>query len=142
MIVLEILDPPTGKARARGGPHGHYTPKATTNAETHVRAAWDRAGRPTLPARAPIVATVHMTLQRPDSHWKRDGELSAAGRHAGTLPVGKKPDVDNAAKLILDALEGYAYPADVAIVSLTVTKAWGTPASTRVMLDVVRGESS
>jgi hypothetical protein len=49
--------------------------------------------------------------------------------------------IDCAAKLILDALEGYAHPPDIAIVSLWVGKRWGSPACTRLTLDVVRCDS-
>jgi Holliday junction resolvase RusA-like endonuclease len=142
VIVLEVLDAPTGKARPRVNRNGHtWTPAKTKNAEAHVRAAWDRAGRPTIPRDIPIRAIVQMILQRPASHYKTNGGLSAVGRAAGFVPR-KKPDVDNAAKLILDALEGYAYPHDVAIVSLTVTKQWGSPARTKIALDVVAEEES
>jgi Holliday junction resolvase RusA-like endonuclease len=136
-VILEILDPPTGKARPRVNKNGHaWTPAKTKNAEAHVRAAWDRAGRPTLPAETPLRASVRMILERPPSHYTTKGELSAVGRKAGDVPR-KKPDVDNAAKLILDALEGYAYPADVAIVELLVTKVWGWPARTLVVVDTL-----
>jgi Holliday junction resolvase RusA-like endonuclease len=77
-----------------------------------------------------------MYLERPPTHFTTKRELSAVGRKAGNRPR-KKPDVDNAAKLILDALEGYAYPSDAAIVSLLVTKQWGAPARTLVSLGIV-----
>jgi Holliday junction resolvase RusA-like endonuclease len=135
-VILEILDAPTGKARPRVNKNGHaWTPAKTTNAETHVRAAWDRAGRPTLPADTPLTASVRMILERPPSHYTTKGELSAVGRKAGAVPH-KKPDVDNAAKLVMDALEGYAYPSDVWIVELLVTKVWGTPERTLVVVEV------
>jgi Holliday junction resolvase RusA-like endonuclease len=49
----------------------------------------------------------------------------------------KKPDVDNVAKLVMDALEGYAYRADAAIADLRAVKLWGSPARTEVVLSVI-----
>ena len=47
-----------------------------------------------------------------------------------------KPDLDNAAKLVMDALEGYAYPRDVTIADLRTRKLWGSPARTEVIVEV------
>jgi len=79
---------------------------------------------------------VTCVLERAASHYTTKQELSAAGKKAGELLPLKKPDVDNVAKLVLDALEGYAYAADAAICNLTVNKEWGTPARTIVTVAV------
>lgn len=135
MIRLEILDEPAGKGRPRfDSRNGRaYTPAATKNAEAMVRAAWDAAGRPTLPADTPLNARIICYLKRPAYHFKRDGTLSAAGQRS--LVPTKKPDVDNAAKLVLDALERYAYPSDAAIVVLTVGKTW-TASTPRTVVEI------
>ena len=39
----------------------------------------------------------------------------------------KKPDIDNLAKSVLDALEGIIYVNDAQVISLIVTKDYGTP---------------
>ena len=39
----------------------------------------------------------------------------------------KKPDVDNLAKSVLDALEGIIYVNDAQVISLQVTKDYGAP---------------
>lgn len=126
MIRLTILDEPTGKARPKfNRTSGRaYTPKKTTNAENAIRATWEAAGKPTMPADVPLHAEIALYVQRPAGHFKRDGSLSAAGERAGRSWCRKKPDADNAAKLILDALEKYAYPHDAAIALLTVAKRW------------------
>jgi Holliday junction resolvase RusA-like endonuclease len=124
-ITLTILDTPTGKGRPRFGNGRAYTPANTINAEARVRAAWQAAGEPRIADGVPMRALVECFLQRPATHYKQNGDLSAAGQRAAR-PL-RKPDVDNAAKLVLDALEGYAYRADAAIVTLWVSKHWCEP---------------
>lgn len=142
-IRLVVLDAPAGKGRPRfvKATGGTYTPKATRTAEGHVRAAWDTAGQPRLPENTAIDADVTCYLDRPQGHYTSRGELSAEGQR-NPFPARKKPDVDNAAKLVLDALEKYAYPRDVAITDLTVRKRWtdqgppGTVPCTVICLNV------
>lgn len=122
VVSFVVLDPPRGKGRPRFGNGRAYSDSATRHAESAVRAAWKDAGGETLPPGVPLHCEARMYLQRPRSHYKRDGYLNAVGARS-RYPL-RKPDVDNAAKLILDALEGYAYPADAAIVFLHVFKYW------------------
>lgn len=124
-LRLVVLDPPTGKGRPRfnrqnGRP---YTPRKTLTAEARIRFAWEQSGSPTLPALAPLQTEIDLYVDRPMAHFKRDGTLTAAGQRDQT-PHRQKPDVDNAAKLVLDALEKYAYPRDVAITELVVRRHW------------------
>jgi Holliday junction resolvase RusA-like endonuclease len=108
-------------------------------AEARVRAAWDAAGRPRIPDDTPISALVACYLRRPPTHYKRNGELSATGQRAGSYPR-KKPDVDNVAKLVLDALEGYAYASDASIVILHIVKEWcdeGSPERVFINLETL-----
>ena len=55
------------------------------------------------------------------------------------LPV-KKPDCDNIAKAILDALNGLAYEDDSQIVSAVILKRYGFPARVEVMLYEIKSE--
>ena len=52
------------------------------------------------------------------------------------LPA-KKPDTDNIAKAILDALNGLAYYDDAQIVELTVAKRYGTVPCVEVVISEV-----
>jgi Holliday junction resolvase RusA-like endonuclease len=122
VIKLEVMDEPVGKGRPRVANGRAYTPAATMKAEAHVRAAWMAAGRPAVSGATPLECVVDCYLKRPQAHYRKDGTLSSAG--LSSLRPLRKPDVDNAAKLIMDALEGYAYPSDAAIVTLTVRKWW------------------
>lgn len=59
----------------------------------------------------------------PKSYSKRK---SAKARDGFLLPT-KKPDADNIAKVVCDALNGIAYIDDTQVVSLNIIKAYGDP---------------
>lgn len=98
-----------------------YTTKQTEAAEKRVVAAWEAAGRPRVDGG--ITVDVVLYVSRAQGHYTSKGELSAEGkRHR--FPTGKKPDVDNALKLVMDALNGYAYRDDVDVIVATVRRVW------------------
>ena len=125
-FTLRIPMIPVGKGRPRfqRSTGRTYTPAQTESAEAQIRYAWIEAGRPRLPDDTPISMRITAHIPRPAGHFKKDGQLSAAGVRAGDWWSRKKPDVDNAAKLIMDALEGFAYRSDACIVSLHAVKLW------------------
>jgi Holliday junction resolvase RusA-like endonuclease len=125
VIVLRVDGKPHGKGRPRfvRATGRTYTDQQTTSAEQRVHAAWHAAGRPRLPLGAAALE-VELVVDRPQAHIKRDGSLSAAGQRAD-WPI-RKPDADNALKLIMDALNGCAYRDDVDIVSASVVRRWAT----------------
>lgn len=128
-IRIVVLDHPTGKARPRFNPKSGgrpHTPKRTVTAEHNVRAAWEDAGAQTIPEHTPISITCDFAVTRPASHYNRAGHLNAEGLR-NPQPCRRKPDIDNALKLVMDALEGYAYPRDVAIVSAQIRRSWTQP---------------
>ena len=123
-FTLTLPVTPRGQGRARyvstpAGPRA-YTPKASRQAQDEIRTLWSLAGRPIIPVGVPFTMTLTATFARPKSHRTRVG-LSAAGRRSA-LP---RPDVDNIAKLVLDALQGHAFPDDSMCARLTVEKRWG-----------------
>lgn len=100
-----------------------YTTKKTEAAEKRIQAAWEAIGRPYV--EGPLTVDVVLHVARADSHYTSKGALSAEGlRHP--YPTGKKPDVDNAVKLVLDALNGRAYRDDVDVIVLTCRRVWST----------------
>ena len=125
---LEIIvdGKPAGKGRPRfnTATGRAYTDGKTESAESRVVAAWHAAGRPRLPD-GPVYVAVEIAVARPQNHWKRDGTLSAAGDRAA-WPV-RKPDIDNALKLVMDALNGCAYRDDVDVVHSWVVRRWCNP---------------
>jgi Holliday junction resolvase RusA-like endonuclease len=122
-ITLRIDGPPRGKGRPRfSRASGRaYTDHQTQTAEQRVQGAWVHAGRPRIDG--PLAMTVEVVLERPGSHRKRNGELSAAGKRS-PHPT-RRPDFDNVAKLIADSLNRCAYSDDAAIVDCRIVKRWG-----------------
>lgn len=121
-IRLELSGRPEGKGRPRFGQGGRvFTPNATKLAEGRIVDAWTNAGRPRL--EGPVKVDVWLEVGRPQGHFNSKGQLNAAGQRL-PYPTGKKPDVDNALKLIMDALNRRAYRDDVDVVSATVHRRW------------------
>lgn len=78
-------------------------------------------------------------VERPGSHFNSRGELSAEGlRHP--LPENRKPDVDNALKLVMDALNGRAYKDDVQITTSREMKRWSNVEGMEIVLRVDKDE--
>ena len=94
---------PVGKARPRVV-NGHaYTPDTTRSAEGLIAATWlEKYGMRRMAADVPLKMTIEVQLVRP----KR------STREWPTV----RPDVDNYAKLALDALNRIAYADDAQIV--------------------------
>ncbi|MGH3264609.1 MAG: RusA family crossover junction endodeoxyribonuclease [Trebonia sp.] len=125
-FVLRVPGPPGGKGRPRfdGRTRRTYTPPATVRREGAIVAAWRDVGEPRLPDDQALGIYLDVVVVRPASHWRRDGTLSAEGlRHP--LPRTQKPDLDNAVKLVMDALNGRAYRDDVRVARLTAERMWG-----------------
>ncbi|WP_217923802.1 RusA family crossover junction endodeoxyribonuclease [Miltoncostaea oceani] len=86
-----------------------------------VQQEWIAAGRPKLDT-GPFRVAVYVEVARPKGHFLRRGSLSKAGVEAGWFPTGR-PDIDNIAKGIVDALMAVAaIPDDAAMVELHAAK--------------------
>lgn len=115
---------PIGKQRpkvtVRGNfPHA-YTPEKTTNYENFVKLIYEREVllRGGSPLTGAILVQIDVNLDVPCSFSRK--KKAAAVRHELFPTV--KPDADNIAKTICDALNGIAYTDDKQIVSLAVNK--------------------
>jgi len=127
---ISIPAPIKGKQRARGTKEGvHFTPKQTVNAEAWIRlCCTQQVGTPCLAG--PVAVRIGLLMVLPKHLKKHAGEAAAQA----WLPT-SKPDFDNAAKLVCDALNGIAWRDDAAIADGRVLKGWapaGTPARTVV----------
>jgi len=122
-MVLPMDPVPQGRPRFAATPAGPraYTPAKTRQAHATIRQLWGYLGRHTIPDGVPFDIEVVATFARPRSHRGKTG-LTAAGR-AQVVP---RPDVDNLAKLVLDALQGHAFADDTYCRRLVVSKEWGT----------------
>lgn len=136
-IVLNIPGKPLGKARPRVTRRGiTYTPKPTAEREKLVRACYAEKYGGASPLDAPLSVTITAVYPVPVS-------ASAAKKRemygGAVLPL-TRPDVDNVAKLILDALNGRAYTDDSQVVALTASKRYakeGEAAHTEVVISRV-----
>ena len=121
---LTLDGKPQGKPRARfRAGQKPYPDKTQKLAEGEIRRAWEQAGRPRLPDAA-LTLDVTLIVVRPDAHYKRDGSLTAEGERC-PYPHKTKPDLDNALKLVCDALNTLAWRDDVRFVRMTCTRGWG-----------------
>lgn len=122
-FTLTVMGPATGKGRPRFANGRTFTPKETVLAEQAVRCAWEDAGSPTLKD-APVKLKVLVVCRRPQGHYTTKGELSAQGKR-NPLPHRRKPDGDNAIKMIMDSLNKRAWNDDVQVVDIAFTRVWG-----------------
>ena len=125
MIVFNVPGKPQGKARARTvtnvntGKKHSYTPEKTKEYEQLVLMCYKGAkSKEKFFNKEPLVMTIVAFYEIPKSTTKKDRELI----HSGELYPTKKPDADNIAKIIADALNGVAYADDNQIVRMFVFK--------------------
>ena len=86
------------------------------------------ANRPQRPIEAPISVSLTFYLPAPKSLPKRLREPL----EQEILPCGKRPDIDNLAKLVLDALDGVYWRDDGQICHLTLRKVYSARPRTEV----------
>lgn len=120
MLVRFIVPgQPRGKARPRFA-NGHaYTDEKTREYEQLVALMYKTvAGKAQFPPDTPLSVHIHTYayIAKSASKAKKDGMLK------GQIRPMAKPDTDNIAKCILDALNKVAYPDDKQIVELSVSK--------------------
>ena len=122
MIKITIPGSPIGKGRPKfstfGGYPKAYTPQKTVNYENLVKMAFQASGSKGydkgIQLRAEI--TAYFPIPKSTSNNKRFEMLYGVIMHT------KKPDADNVAKSILDALNGLAFYDDSQICELGVCK--------------------
>lgn len=131
---LVIDGAPAGKGRPRHGNGRTWTPKETVLAEQEIRRAWEEAGSPRIDG--PVRLIVELRVTRAKDHYRADGVMLSAKGERFPLPTGKKPDVDNALKLVMDSLNGRAYRDDVDVVIATVMRFWSRDGWPRTIVEV------
>ena len=132
---FEIEGKPVGKGRPRFKRMGNfvqtYTPEKTADYEKLVRLNFQNAGGVITekPVRVEIVAF----FAPPKTTRKKDKIEMLANR---ILPM-KKPDVDNIAKIVLDALNQIAYKDDSQVIELIVKKKYAAEAKVLVHIEEI-----
>lgn len=130
-LVFTIPGDPVAKQRPRHTRAGRtYTPQKTVNFEALVAMCAQAEGA--RPLEGALAVDIHVARTYPQS-WSKKRRLE----HYDT----RKPDADNVAKSITDALNGIAYRDDAQIARLTVTKCMTSgPAQIVVTVKHLRAE--
>ena len=127
-VSFDVWGKVMGKGRPRFTRGGHaYTPKVTRDYEMAIREAFENApGRPLKPFSGPIAVCIMTCRQLPKSTPKS----------VSSEPDTHKPDIDNVAKIVLDALNGVAWEDDAQVVSLTASKPKRTRSPERLSVSI------
>ena len=118
---------PRARVSTRGGFARAYVPK------THAVHAYRQAVADAARAAGagvhgePVSVVIDLVWERPKSHMRKSGVKPDA-------PVLPRADVDNAAKAVLDSLNGVAWEDDSQVQRLVVEKSYGTEARTTVRI--------
>jgi Holliday junction resolvase RusA-like endonuclease len=121
------------KGRARVTRRGFaYTPQKTREAEENFLAQAVQHA-PASPITGPVLVLLWFFLPIPQSWSRKKRELAASGAH---MPTGK-PDIDNLAKLCLDAMNGTFWVDDSQIVEIKLRKKY-TSERPGVYVEVMR----
>lgn len=136
-MIFEVLGKPTGKARARtyydkrSRSMRSVTPEKTKSYEDLVRWSYKAAGGEYLGDKA-IEVHIQAMYEIPKSFNKKQREAAINE----VLRPKTKPDVDNIAKSVLDALNGVAYKDDSQVILLQIEKYYTTAdARVRVIIN-------
>ena len=125
-IYFKFRGEPVGKGRPRvtasRGRFAHaYTPKKTKEFEDAIRFEFMASNcekMPVFPKDVPLIADMTFAFSVPKSYSKKNREACLNGELFHT----HRPDADNIAKAVLDALVGYAYEDDSQIVTMALEK--------------------
>ena len=114
---------PVPKGRPRFTRTGHaFTDKKTLQAEAAIRnaalAEWGKK-----PFEGAVELIIQFTFKKPKSNKKN--------LHT------QRPDLDNCAKLVSDAINGVAFVDDSQVISLACTKGWGETGKIVLVVDEV-----
>ena len=116
-VNFTIPGEPVAKGRPRMTRTGRaYTPSKTRLYEAHIQDLWRAKSAPTLPTGQPLMVFVDAYFSVPKSVSKKQRMQMEGAPHI------KKPDADNVAKAVLDALNGLAFDDDSRICVLSATK--------------------
>ena len=132
MLKFTVPGQPQGKARARtfyNGKMGRMqsiTPEKTVLYENLIKACYEKESEQALFEGffndEPVRMSIEAVFDIPKSKSRKVKEQM---RNRVILPT-RKPDADNIAKVVCDALNGVAYRDDTQVCSLTVAKRYVT----------------
>ena len=128
MLTFEVPGDPHGKGRPKFSRRGNfvqtYTDKKTTSYEELVKFHANIAMVDLDPIKGAVAVYIYIKLAVPKSYSKKRTEACLSGLERPT----KKPDWDNVAKSICDAIQGIVILNDTQIVDAHVTKVYAANA--------------
>lgn len=139
MIKFEIKGTPVAKGRPRLGKFGTYTPEKTKNYEELVKYTFKNKYPNFEPFKGELKAKLEFVFEVPKSYSKKKREalLPIEGIEHSGAGYTHKPDCDNLAKAVLDALNGLAYIDDSQITCLLAFKEYGYEAKAIVEIEEI-----
>jgi Holliday junction resolvase RusA-like endonuclease len=131
LATVRIDGPPTAKGRPRFARLGRaYTPGKTREAEGYIRhQIVEQAGMLRLEGALRVTVACFMAVPGSWSKLKQAQALTGAVQHVG------RPDLDNLAKAVLDAANGYLWLDDSQIVALNLSKAYSERPGVRLTVE-------
>ena len=128
-LIFSVEGDPVGKQRPRFSRGRTYTPKKTVDYETIIASKASQAMGSSEPLQTPVAIFIWISHAIPASYSKKRKEACLNG-----LDWPKKPDLDNVAKVFLDAMNGIVYKDDVQVVKLRVSKRYDTDSGVDVLV--------
>jgi Holliday junction resolvase RusA-like endonuclease len=130
-VEFTVDGKPKGKARHRTTRAGRsYSPKATKVAERDIGNAYRIAARSLPLMTGEVYLGIEAVFRIPTSWTRKLKEAALAGEVAYT----GKPDKDNIAKLVMDALNGVAWVDDCQVTEGRTVKRYGEPERLEIMV--------
>ena len=134
MVIFMVEGNPIGKGRPRFAKRGKfvstYTPTKTRDYESIIKDAAKQAMGSSEPVETPVTVAIYITVPIPASYPKKRFKACLEGSERPC----KKPDIDNIAKAYLDSMNQVVYKDDTQVISLHVTKVYGTVGMVEVMV--------
>ena len=141
IIQFTVPGEPRGKGRPRLGRSGHaYTPHTTAVYENLVKVCFKEEFPDQTPLDPAVGVQVNICAYFPipkSTSKKKRAEITQ-----GFIKCLKKPDCDNIAKIICDALNGIAYHDDSQIYYLTIEKHYNEIPGVLVRMEWDDGEQN
>jgi Holliday junction resolvase RusA-like endonuclease len=134
MVTYMVEGNPVGKGRPKFARRGNfvsaYTPTKTRDYESVIKDAAQKAMGSNELLETPVTVAIYITVPIPQSYSKKRSEACLNGSEK---PI-KKPDIDNIAKCFLDAMNEIVYKDDTQVLTLHITKVYGTVGMVEVMV--------
>jgi Holliday junction resolvase RusA-like endonuclease len=134
MVTYMVEGNPVGKGRPKFARRGNfvstYTPTKTRDYEDLIKDAARQAMGSAEMLETPVTVAIYITVPIPASYSKKRTEACLSGSER---PI-KKPDIDNVAKCFLDAMNEIVYKDDTQVLTLHITKVYGTSGCVEVMV--------